>query len=312
LEQPDVREEIEGLLRSRGLDVPTGSMRVVALKAHRHRCTFEASFGSEDLRERVILKVYDRDRSAVFTAMESIVAAGFGPGAEYAIPRPIAYLRSAHVLVQEWIPGTRAIEIFMRDEAEPQREAARRCGAWLAHFHAKAPRQGRVAELDGLLKGIRYWAGEVQKAGEPLSSKADALLQKLEASVPSAGYGSEPRPAHGSYMPDHVMLSGARTVTIDIDEYEMTDPARDLAWFIVSLERLGLERRQSLRLHDRAIEEFVRSYVARGPRDAASHLAFYKAVWCLHQANRDLYYRLSPLPDWSEVMLDEGIAALGP
>jgi len=112
-------------------------------------------------------------------------------------------------------------------------------------------------------------------------------------------------------MPEHVLVNGERTVTIDLDEYDVADPARDLSWFIVSLERLGLKKQGSLRVHDRSIEAFLRAYVGSGPRNALSHLSFYKAAECLHRAHRDLYKRFPPLPKWAETMLDEGIDALG-
>src|SRR5205814_6856632 len=38
---------------------------------------------------------------------------------------------------------------------------------------------------------------------------------------------------HGSYIPEHVIFSGWRTATIDLDEYDVGDPGRDIAWFIL-------------------------------------------------------------------------------
>src|SRR5947209_8748256 len=239
--------------------------------------------------------------------MESLVAAGFDGTSEFAIPLPLAYLATPHVVVQEKVSGIQAMEIFNGDEAEKQLSAARRCGSWLGHFHMKGPQEGHLTDPGELLLSIRYWAGALQKAGEPLASKTELLVRKLEAAAPGAAVGFEPRAGHGSYMPEHVMLSGNRMVGIDLDEYDLADPARDLAWFIVSLERLGLKKRGSLRIHDRAIEEFLRTYVASGPRNALSHLSFYKAAECLHRAHRDLHGRVPPIPEWSAIMLVEGV-----
>ena len=311
LKQEEVREELERLYRSQWPGEPAGEMNLRVLKAHKRRCTFETSFGSEDPARGIIAKVYQRDRADVFAAMESLVAAGFDGTSEFAIPLPLAYLATPHVLVQEKVSGIQAMEIFMGDEAEKQFSAARRCGAWLGHFHMKGPQEGHLNDPGELLVSVRYWAGALQEAGGPLASKAELLLRKLEAAVPAALGGFEPRAGHGSYMPEHVMLSGSRMVGIDLDEHDLADPARDLAWFIVSLERLGLKKQGSLRIHDRAIEEFLRAYVAAGPPKALSHLSFYKAAECLHRAHRDLYGRKPPIPEWSAIMLDEGLGALG-
>src|SRR5439155_702257 len=103
--------------------------------------------------------------------------------------------------------------------------------------------------------------------GGPLGIKAALLLRNLEAAIPTPG-SFEPCAGHGSYMPEHVILSGRRTMVIDLDEYDVADPARDLAWFIVSLERLGLKKRGSLRAHDQSVDAFQDAYRASGPRVA--------------------------------------------
>jgi len=172
-----------------------------------------------------------------------------------------------------------------------------------------APQQGRLAEPSEFLGQIRYWAQQIRSSGGPLGIKAALLLRKLEAAIPGPR-SFEPCAGHGSYIPEHVLLSGRRTVAIDLDEYDIADPARDLAWFIVSLERLGLKKRGSLRVHDRSVDAFLDAYCASGPRDATRHLPFYKAAECLHRALRDLHKRIPPIPEWTEIMLDEGLSAL--
>src|SRR5438552_6744408 len=97
LKQEEVREELERLFRSRWPGQPAGEMNLRVLKAHKRRCTFETSFGSEDSARGIIAKVYQRDRSDVFAAMESLVAAGFGGTSEFAIPdRKSTRLNSSH------------------------------------------------------------------------------------------------------------------------------------------------------------------------------------------------------------------------
>jgi hypothetical protein len=311
LKHADVHAELERLFQSRWPTHPTGEFDLQVLKAHRDRCTFELSLDSEDRERSVIAKVYAVDRVDVFSAMESIVAGGFGPAAENAIPPPLAYLPSHHVLIEEKVHGPQAMEIFMTDDSVKHLSTAQRCGQWLGRFHMEAPRQGHLAEPKELLVSLRYWADKIQGAGDPLASKAALLLRKLETALPAVVHGFEPRAGHGSFMPEHVVVNGERTVTIDLDEYDTADPARDLAWFIVSLERLGLKKQGSLRVHDRSLEAFLRAYVGSGPRNALSHLSFYKAAECLHRAHRDLYKRIPPVPEWAEMMLDEGIDALG-
>ena len=310
LKDADVHGELERMFRSKWPMHPGGEMALRMLKAHLDRCTFDVSLGSADRERSVIAKVYAADQMDIFAAMESIVAAGFGSTAEYAIPPPLAYLPSHHVLIEEKVHGPQAMEIFMGDDLGQHLSTAQRCGQWLGRFHMEGPRQGPLREPQELLVTLRHWAHKIQAQGDPLAGKAALLLRKLETALPAVVNGFEPRAGHGSFMPEHVLVSGERTVTIDLDEYDVADPARDLSWFIVSLERLGLKKQGSLRVHDRSIEAFLRAYVGSGPRNALSHLSFYKAAECLHRAHRDLYKRIPPLPEWSETMLDEGIDTL--
>src|SRR2546429_8726524 len=159
LRQEEVREELERLFRSRWPGQPAGEMNLRFLKAHKRRCTFDTSFGSEDSARGIIAKVYQKDRSDVFAAMESLVAAGFGGTSEFAIPSPLAYLATPHVLVQEKVSGIQAKEIFMGDEAETPLSAARRCGAGLGHFHLSGPQGGHLDEPGEPLVWIRHWGG---------------------------------------------------------------------------------------------------------------------------------------------------------
>src|SRR5437879_10887351 len=241
--------------------------------------------------------------------MQSIVDAGFGPTAEFAIPRPLTHVPSLHVLLEERVQGTQAKEIFLDGDLNEQLATARRCGAWLARYHTGAPRQGHFAEPSEFLAQIRYWAQQIRSFGAPLGIKAALLLRNLEAAMPTPG-SFEPCAGHGSYMPEHVIMCGRRTVVIDLDEFDVADPARDLAWFSVSLERLGLKKRGSLRAHDQSVGAVLDAYSASGPRDATKHLPLYKAAARLHRAARDVFKRHPPIPEWSEIMLDEGLNAL--
>ncbi len=309
LAQRDFHAELHRLFRSHGWAQSLPAMRLRVLKAHRNRCTFEVSLDTENGWHSLVGKVHDDDRSHVFEAMRSIVDAGFGPTADYAIPRPLTYVPSIHVLLEENVSGTSAKEIFLDGAFDEHLATARRCGAWLARYHTGAPRQGSFADPSGLFVLIRSWAQKFRSTGGPLGIKAALLLRKLESAMPAPG-SFEPCAGHGSYIPEHVLLSGRRTVTIDLDEYDVADPARDLAWFIVSLERLGLKKRGSLRAHDPSVGAFLDAYSASGPRDATKHLPFYKAAECLHRAVRDVFKRNPPIPEWSEIMLDEGLNAL--
>ena len=149
----------------------------------------------------------------------------------------------------------------------------------------------------------------VVSCGEPLASKAELLFERLRAAIPDLG-AIECCAGHGSYIPEHVIFSGWRTATIDLDEYDVGDPGRDIAWFIVSLQRLALKHLGSLHALVDVAERFLRTYAASGRSDAKVNFPFYKALECLHGAKRDVINQSPPARDWAEIMLDEGLRAL--
>jgi len=309
LAQEEFHAELERLSLSQWHWGSPQEVSVKALKAHKDRCTFDVEIKTETGRHNVIAKIHSLDRPDVFEAMRAVVQSGFGPEAEFAIPRPLEYLPSLHVLFEEKVQGTRAMDIFLRGDLYEHVPTARRCAAWLARFHKAAPRLSDMSRLNRFPATIQWWAEEVRAYGEPFTSKVELLLRKLKAAMPASD-AIDPCLGHGSYIPEHVFLDGKRTITIDLDEHGTTDPAQDVAWFVVSLQRLGLKQMGSIGVHDRAVEAFLEAYVAMSDLDALRHLQFFKAAEFLHRVHRDLYGRITPIPKWAEIMLDEGIRAV--
>lgn len=309
LSQETFRSELNRMFLSEwGGGVPD-EIRLRPLKAHKDRCTFEITGRTGNELHTLIVKVHDVDRSDIFVTMQTIAESGFGQESEFAIPQPLGYLSSLHVLFEEKVEGKWAMEIFLDGALDEQIATASHCGAWLARFHSQGPRLGSLEQPLDYLPHISRWSDLVKKFGNPFVAKSELLAQKLEAVVPVSS-DLESSPGHGSYIPENVLVTESRTIVIDLDKCDVADPSRDLASFIISVRRLGLKQEGSMRTHDAAVEAFLDAY--RTPRgDAAMrHLPFFVATECLHRAHRDLYKRTSPMPQWADVMLEEGLRAL--
>jgi len=281
-------------------------IRLRPLKAHKDRCTFEIIGRTDDKWHSLIGKIHDVDRSDIFAAMQRIVDSGFGQESEFAIPRPLAYLSSLHILFEEKVEGKWAMQVFLGGGLDEQIETARRCGIWLARFHSMGPRLGSLERPLDSLPHIRRWSDLIKQFGDSFAAKSELLAQRLEAMAPLPS-DSESSPGHGSYIPENVLLTETRTIVIDLDKCDVADPSRDLASFIISVRRLGLKQQGSIRAHDAAVEAFLDAYKTLRGDAAMRHLPFSVATECLHRAHRDLYKRTSPMPQWSNVMLDEGL-----
>ena len=281
-------------------------MRVRTIRCSgKRRSTFEIS-----LRSGLIAKVYACDRRDVYEFMEALKQAGFGPEAEFSIPQALAYLPDMRLLLQEEVKGMPATEVFNNGDAGQRGEAAERCARWLARFHALAPRSGHISDPNKLIRHSETRGLLIARGGGSLAAKARELLDGLKAARLALGEAYTCA-GHGDYNTSNIILGAGRTVVIDWDSYNVADPARDVARFLVSLERRGLHHRGSVRALDNAAEVFLRTYLAsNGKSQVLRHLTFYKAAFCLRGARLDLYKGPRPRPDSAEAMLDAGLGYL--
>ncbi|MBI3668903.1 MAG: phosphotransferase [Acidobacteria bacterium] len=252
----------------------------------------------------VIGKVYAKDHSDVFQAMEGISQAGFGAREEFSIPQPLTYLSSLRLLVQEKVEGPLAKEIFETGDERSRAAAAERCARWLARFHALGPKAGPVSDSNCCLSWLRERTREIAELGGRCANKAARLLQRLEDEASSLS-PVEMCAGHGSYSPAQLILAESRTVVFDWDGYDVADPARDVGRFLAALRRKALTRLGSIRAADGAAEVFLKTYLAVCQPEAGRNLRFYEAAACLKVARPSLQRQ-----EKTEAMLDEGLQVL--
>jgi aminoglycoside phosphotransferase (APT) family kinase protein len=280
-------------------------MRV--LKHHSgQRCTLEIGWRGESGWHYLIGKLYREDRPDILAAMERIQQAGFGPQDEFSIPRPLAYLPSLRLFLQEKIEGRGAKEIFKAGNERDRAVAAERCALWLARFHAFGPKVGPIFDLERCLSESRERKRRIAKLGGRFASKTGRLFEWLE----EAGAALRPvemRAGHASYSPAQLILAEGRTVTFDWDGYDVADPARDVARFLAALRRLAVGRLGSIRALDGAAEVFLRTYRAAGPLEMEHNLRFFLADAYLTLVVYDLCRPGARWQEKGEALLDESV-----
>ena len=285
-------------------------IEIQVLQHHRaSRCTVDIKLLTTTGSYELVGKVYAKDRSDVYRAMNQIIQSGFGPEEEFSIPQPFAFIPQLYLLLQEKIQGPLVTDIFLTGDVLERARAAHRCGRWLAHFHAQAPMSGPVFVFTPELMEscVRRLAKRAGKQGRSLD-KAVLLCQRLERAAAALDH-VEMRASNGDSCHQNMILAGARTVTIDWDGYCLADPGRDVARFIIALRQLALKSQGSLRALDADIEIFYTTYAIRSSFDVAKHLHFYQAAHCLKHAK----HHLKPGnggAEMTEAMLDEGLRIL--
>ena len=291
-----------------------GAIQSVRLQVLRHKpgkgcCTFEITLETTRGCYSLIGKVYARDRSDVYQTMEEISRAGFGPEAEFAIPRPLAFLAPLRLLLYEKAPGTRASAFIVKPSESERASTAARCARWLARFHAIGPRSARVFGLNDQLIVLEECWRCLADLGWPFAHKASRLFEQLNAIALGLG-DIEMCAGHGMYTSGQVLLVDGRTITVDWDTYRVADPTHDVARMLVGFKRMGLKYFGSLHALDGTAEVFLKTYVETARSDVTTHLAFQKAAICLERAKRDLDKQTRGWRERAEAMLDEGLRVL--
>ena len=290
-----------------------GALREVRVHVTKHypgkRCTVALALRTTRGWHDLIGKVYATDRSDVYRALDGLRQAGFGPDAAYSIPQPLVFVPALRLLLLEKVQGPLVKEMVLAGPGRDRAVATDQCARWLARFQEVVPCSGPLFNLCAQLRATDRWARDLATLDGALADKARRLFEHVNAAA-GALNGSSLCAGHGSYSPSHVILAAGRTVTIDWDGYDVADPARDVAHFLVALKRLALGRLGSIRALDAVADNFVQTYIGLGQEDVAARLPCYEAaIWL--QSAATMAHRGHP--HWQmtvQTMLDEGLRTL--
>ena len=281
------------------------------LKWHKgKRCTLEVSFRTDNGPCQLIAKVYAKDRPDVHQTMDEMWRGQFHQSSQFSIPRPLAYVPSLRLHFEEKLAGKNAKEIFLTGDEKEQMEAAERSAHWLAHFHQWAPRTGEFSSPKAGLARMERWALRFCELGGALSENAQLLFKRLRATFLEVG-PAEICAGHGSFSPDHVFLVGDRVLTIDWDGFDAGDPARDVARFAVTMQRLAVGRMGSITALDSPAHAFLDAYIKTRGSAILPRLPYYRAATCLKLAKYGAFHhRVSRWEEKVGAMLLEGLRVL--
>lgn len=308
LDETQLINEIDLLPRSQWPWGVPQEARIRLLRFHPEpHCTFEIDLCTGDGWRRLIGKVYATDRQDIYQVMEALRLAGFGPEEEFSIPRAVSYLPSLRLLLQERINGTSAKDIFKCGEMGQCTAAAERCGRWLARFQTLAPRSGRTSGTKRLLNSAERKCRLLCEADHVWVIKSEELLERLRSSALSLD-ANLTCPGHGDYCEHQIIFTNRQTVVLDWDLYDIAHPARDVAKFIVSLERLANQHHGSIRALDSAADAFLKAYLdSSGYRCVPPALPFYKAVFWLKGRTKAIQTSAPGWREQAETMLLESL-----
>jgi aminoglycoside phosphotransferase (APT) family kinase protein len=224
------------------------------------------------------------------------------------LPRPVGYLSSLGLVLQESVDGERLSNLMAATSVQ---DNLRLTATAIADLHAiSAPLSVRRSAA-GDARAVQRLANSLaticpQLAG-PIGRLRDDLAAEIEARATISGL------IHGDFHPGNVLVDGDRVTLIDLDNIGYGDPAADIGRFLASLRTRSLRAFGTHTALSEAGEAFLQAYLARVSLDVR-RVRLYEAAWLLHVANyffevqvADLDARVSAIVD--EVERIAGLAA---
>ena len=231
---------------------------------------------------RFYAKVYpeDQDGEQVYRLVRALWDKAGAAGADFTVGRPLAYLSSLRILLQDEVPGPPLEALLDReDELIPAVRLAARASAAL-HLSNLAVPQRHL---------LRTELARMENVGDVLRSAYPLLRRDIEAIVRAvvAGLDEVPlAPTHGELRPAHILLDGDRLALVDLDRFAAADPMLDVATFLVHLGNLGPHVHRPGDRRRVVTRAFVEEYFAHAPIAWRTRLPLRYAMAVLTSAAR--------------------------
>jgi hypothetical protein len=259
LTDPDrARELLESGIRSCSPAYGDIRIKACAPKVARYkpgsRCTivYRLDFAAEDADrgwpDLVVAKTYHGEKGKnAWDGMRALWDSPLGVSAAVKVAEPLAFLPDVNVLVQGPVREERILKDLLTEAIETgspatlaeYREFQAKTVAGLVVLHTCGVGYGQtitwadeVAEIRGVLDRLTKWVPAVGDAAEPLLGRLEALASEHPAQT--AG------PAHRSFRPAQVLISGQGIGFIDFDGFCQCEPAIDVALFRATIKDIGM------------------------------------------------------------------------
>jgi aminoglycoside phosphotransferase (APT) family kinase protein len=242
----------------------------------------------ETAEQRFFAKVYDTAERVerAWGTQRDVAVAITAANAPVAVPRLVAYLPEARVLVQSEVQGISLYDVLLGAEVEETLDAVQRTARAVAALHqlpiAAPPHRLELGRTDP--ERLRRSAERLRTARPELASLVTEVETGILGGLAAIGELSS-NPIHGDLRLVHVVVNAEHIILLDLDKFAAGDPMLDV---INMLTSLGWGRRSgpgSLSL----AQAFVEEYFAHVPEAWELRLAPHYAWALLEQASRDVW-----------------------
>jgi Phosphotransferase enzyme family len=264
-----VQERIVPSLSGWGLKGHADCSTAVLQNTGTGRLTLRYAFGPDVL----IAKMFsDHLGPQSFDTTVRLWNSGFNRESPHQVPEPIAFFPDVNLLLMRQAPGIPVAAALEPDRGDELAGYCRQAAQWLAKLHRSAFLFGKAETEAQSLKLFRL-ATRLVKAASLRPEQLDMLRDLLD-SIGDRIYALSARrtlvQTHGRYHHDHVFVSHAATVVIDLDRCCPSDPGKDVAEFVSVLRNASFIRGLDMACVEKATDAFLREYLASVPEAAAT------------------------------------------
>ena len=193
---------------------------------------------------------------------------------EFGMPKPLAFLESLGMVVQEVVPGKLFFEFTANNDLS---KAVALIAKNLAVLHRLPVSRGEPKLIAQHIEKYCRPGPEKLKAAYPeLAEKVERILSALNTAQPLQ---TAPLcPAHGDLGLAQIFIHDNRAYFIDFDGFCQTHPALDAGNFLIALKTYHQSRFAELE------KTFINSYLEINSPEMLNGLQFYKAFAYLRRA----------------------------
>ncbi len=211
-----------------------------------------------------------------YALMEELWREGFDGRDDLRIVRPLAFLAASKLVLTAKAEGTNLKDLLLSNDGSAN-SCIRLAGNWLSKLHRAKVKSAKWHHLEEEEKTLNTWVLRLASLYPSCSERVRLMgrhILEIERST-------QKRSAliHGDFHPSNIFVNGRSLTVIDFDACCFFDPAQDLGYFLVQLEKA--KRRYRLSFDVRSLRENFLDGYAPENREVFDRIGCYEARSCL-------------------------------
>ena len=194
-----------------------------------------------------------------YLAMQKLWSNGFDGSTPFNIPEIFCYASNLNLLIQKKADGKLLSEYLKEDDSVCRAQMDRVAG-WLGKLHMLETDNEDIEVHKNDEVSIKKFADDLGERYPEHASKVKDLATTLCRKV-SFYENVTTTLVHGDFHPDNIFVANNSVTAIDFDQLCVSDPARDLGYFIAQIRNMAFHSSGSMDTFNGQIRCFLVAYL---------------------------------------------------